>query len=45
MANEKTQVTEKPLIQIDDEIREMTNEEYAELLKMRAGYVSLPTAE
>lgn len=26
----------KPLIQIDDEIREMTDEEYAEYLEMQA---------
>jgi hypothetical protein len=35
----------KPLIQIDDEVREMTDEEYAELLEIRAGYVPLPIAE
>ena len=29
MATTKTQATEKPLIQIDDEVREMTDEEYA----------------
>jgi hypothetical protein len=35
----------KPLIQIDDEVREMTDEEYAELLEIRAGFVPLPIAE
>jgi hypothetical protein len=29
MATAKTKATEKPLIQIDDEVREMTDEEYA----------------
>jgi hypothetical protein len=32
MATAKTTATEKPLIQIDDEIREMTDEEYATYL-------------
>jgi hypothetical protein len=32
MATAKTPVIQKPLIQIDDEIREMTDEEYAEYL-------------
>jgi hypothetical protein len=30
MATAKTAAIQKPLIQIDDEIREMTDEEYAE---------------
>ena len=30
-----------PLIQIDDEVREMTDEEYAELQKMQAAYIPL----
>lgn len=29
MATAKEKTTEKPLIQIDDEVREMTDEEYA----------------
>ena len=29
MATSKTQTIQKPLIQIDDEVREMTDEEYA----------------
>jgi hypothetical protein len=33
MATAKTQATEKPLIQIDDVVREMTDAEYAEYLK------------
>ena len=32
MATVKATVTEKPLIQIDDEVREMTDEEYAQYL-------------
>ena len=35
----------KPLIQIEDEVREMTDEEYALLLEIRAGHVPLPIAE
>lgn len=34
---------EKPLIQIDDEVREMTNEEYAEYEAAQAAYVPLVT--
>jgi hypothetical protein len=33
MATAKTKTIEKPLIQIDDEIREMTDAEYAEFQK------------
>ena len=33
---------EKPLIQIDDEIREMTDEEYAEYEAAVANYVPIP---
>jgi hypothetical protein len=40
MATAKTQATEKPLIQIDDEVREMTDEEYAEYLEEQANYVA-----
>jgi hypothetical protein len=32
----------KPLIQIDDEVREMTDEEYAEYQVMLDAYVPLP---
>jgi hypothetical protein len=39
MATAKT--TEKPLIQIDDEVREMTDEEYAIYLTEMADYVPL----
>jgi len=35
----------KPLIQIDDEIREMTDEEYAQYEADIADYKPLPSAE
>jgi hypothetical protein len=35
----------KPLIQIDDETREMTDEEYAEYEALIANAPSLPSAE
>lgn len=35
----------KPLIQIDDEIREMTDEEYAAYQDMIANTPQLPTSE
>jgi hypothetical protein len=35
----------KPLIQIDDEIREMTDEEYAEYEALIANAPTLPSAE
>jgi hypothetical protein len=35
----------KPLIQIDDEIREMTDEEYAEYEAHLASLASLPSPE
>jgi hypothetical protein len=35
----------KPLIQIDDEVREMTDEEYAEYEALIADAPSLPSAE
>jgi hypothetical protein len=35
----------KPLIQIDDEIREMTDEEYAQYEADIANYEPLPSAE
>jgi hypothetical protein len=35
----------KPLIQIDDEIREMTDEEYAQYEADIANYQPLPSAE
>ena len=45
MATAKTQATEKPLIQIDDEVREMTDEEYALYLEQVANAPVFPTAE
>jgi hypothetical protein len=36
MATTKAKATEKPLIQIDDLVREMTEEEYAEYLIITA---------
>ena len=44
MATAKAKATEKPLIQIDDEIREMTDEEYAEYEEMLAQAPHLPEA-
>ena len=35
----------KPLIQIDDEVREMTNEEYAQYEAIIADAQPLPSAE
>jgi hypothetical protein len=35
----------KPLIQIDDEIREMTDEEYAQYEADIANYEPLPTSD
>jgi len=35
----------KPLIQIDDEIREMTDEEYAQYEALIANCVTLPDVE
>ena len=35
----------KPLIQIDDEVREMTDEEYAQYEADIANYQPLPSAE
>ena len=42
MATAKAAAIQKPLIQIDDEIREMTDEEYAELLAEQAACPPLP---
>jgi hypothetical protein len=36
---------EKPLIQIDDEVREMTDEEYESYLEAIANAPELPSAE
>jgi hypothetical protein len=36
---------EKPLIQIDDEVREMTDEEHEAYLEMVANAPELPSAE
>ena len=44
MATAKAKATEKPLIQIDDLVREMTDEEYAEYLIFLASNENLPTA-
>jgi hypothetical protein len=45
MATAKVTATEKPLIQIDDLVREMTDEEYALYLTEMADYVPLASAE
>lgn len=45
MATTKTAAIQKPLIQIDDEVREMTDEEYASYLKAIADAPKLPTGE
>jgi len=45
MATAKTTAIEKPLIQIDDEIRKMTDEEYAEYLEIIKTTPVIPTAE
>ncbi len=42
MATAKATATEKPLIQIDDEVREMTDEEYAEYLSVISADANLP---
>ena len=36
MATAKLTASEKPLIQVDDEVREMTDEEYAAYLQMQS---------
>jgi len=41
----KTKSTPKPLIQIDDEVREMTDEEYAEYQLAESSWTPLPTGE
>jgi hypothetical protein len=45
MATAKAKATEKPLIQIDDLVREMTDEEFAAHLEMQASLAPLPTGE
>lgn len=45
MAIAKTTATEKPLIQIDDEVREMTDEEYAEYEALQSAYVPITTGK
>lgn len=45
MATAKSQAIQKPLIQIDDEVREMTDEEYALYLEQIANAPTLSTAE
>lgn len=38
MTNEQS----KPLIQVDDEVREMTDEEYAQYLRFQESLIPLP---
>jgi hypothetical protein len=45
MATAKNEAISKPLIQIDDEIREMTDEEYSEHLEIQASYIPVPEIE
>jgi hypothetical protein len=45
MATSKKEIIEKPLIQIDDEIREMTNEEFAVYLSELEPWPQTTTAE
>jgi hypothetical protein len=42
MAKAKETPTEKPLVQIDDEVREMTDAEYAEYLAFEASMPPSP---
>jgi hypothetical protein len=44
MATAKAKATEKPLIQIDELVREMTDEEFAEYQAAQAAYVPLTSA-
>jgi hypothetical protein len=44
MATAKTKATEKPLIQIDDDVRPMTDEEYADYLAYCATVTPLENA-
>lgn len=45
MATAKLKAIEKPFIQIDDEVREMTDSEYAQYLEFQAAVLALPTGE
>jgi hypothetical protein len=45
MATAKAKATEKPLLQIDDLVREMTDEEYAAYEAEIASIPPFPTAE
>jgi hypothetical protein len=45
MATAKAKATEKPFIQIDDLVREMTDSEYAEYLVQQAEQPPMPTVE
>ena len=45
MATAKTKAITKPLIQIDDEVREMTDEEYANYQALQAESQSIIIAE
>ena len=44
MATAKAKATEKPLIQVDEEVREMTDSEYAEYLAEIKSMPPLPGA-
>lgn len=45
MATAKAAAIQKPLIQIDDEVREMTDEEFASYQEQIANAPVLPTGE
>jgi hypothetical protein len=45
MATAKTKATSKPLIQIDDEVREMTDDEFAAYKEMQANAPVVKTGE
>jgi hypothetical protein len=45
MATAKTKATEKPLVQIDDVVREMTDQEYEEYLIVQSQTVVTQTGE
>lgn len=45
MATAKAAAIQKPLIQIDDEVREMTDEEFASYQEQIANAQVLPTGE
>jgi hypothetical protein len=45
MANTKATAIQKPLIQIDDLVREMTDEEYAQYQITETSWTPIPTAK